>query len=826
MSAESKETVAKETVAEATVAHQDGDWVNIEIDGIPMQAPKGSMIIEATDKAGIEIPRFCYHPKLSIAANCRMCLVDVEKAPKPLPACATPVMEGMKVYTASRRAVDAQHNVMEFLLINHPLDCPICDQGGECELQDLAMGFGRSVSRFAERKRVVKDKYMGPLVQPEMTRCIHCTRCVRFLEEIAGTTEMGGSGRGDQLEIGTLVENSIDSELSGNIIDMCPVGALTDKPFRFAARAWELVAKPSVAAHDAVGSCLYHHVLRGEILRTVPRDNEATNETWLSDRDRFSHLGLYSSDRVLAPQVKEDGEWKTVSWDEAIKAAVSALQESMEQHGPGQLGMLMSSSAATEEYYLAQGLVRKLGSNNIDHRLREQDFSDDAASPASPAFERSIAGIERSDVVLLVGCNPTQEAPILGHRLRKAWRSGAAISVINPLDWTFTFDTSLDAVVAPQNMVAELVALAVAVEKSTGKTAPDSLRTVLDEARGNQSPASRGSELGSAECSALADRLKDAGKGLVFLGQFAMSHPDAAWLRMLAVYIAEATGSDMNVLPHGGNPVGAWLAGAVPHRAPGGRQAPGGMNAVQMFEDPRKCYLLWDFEVESDTGNPAQALQALRAAEKVIAICSFATNSTREVADIIMPVAPLPESEGSLVNLDGTTMKYAPAGKVSGEARPGWKILRRLGFELGLEGFNQVSLSELQAQMGEAIVPVDALNGDGSKANGDGSMEYPSHEKGLYRIGELAMYSIDALCRRSEALQQTAQADSRFVGLNPRDAIALGLTDGGKARVRQGGNEAELEVRFSDRVPEGGAWLRSGTGELGPAVAPIIVEVA
>jgi NADH-quinone oxidoreductase subunit G len=578
------------------------------------------------------------------------------------------------------------------------------------------------------------------------------------------------------------------------------------------------MAKPSVAAHDAVGSCLYHHVRRGEILRTVPRDNEATNESWLSDRDRFSHLGLYSGDRVLLPQVKEDGEWKTVSWDEAITASVNALQEIMEQHGPGQLGMLMSPSAATEEYYLAQGLVRKLGSNNIDHRLREQDFSDDAIGPASPPFERSIAGIEASDAVLLVGCNPTQEAPILGHRLRKAWRNGTAVSAINPLDWSFTFDTSLDAVVAPQNMVDELLVLAVAVEKSTGKTAPDSLRNALDKVQENQNLAPHSSEL--------SDRLRDAGKGLVFLGQFAMSHPDAAWLRVLAAYIADATGSAMNVLPHGGNPAGAWLAGAVPHRAPGGRQAQGGMNVVQMFNDPRKCYLLWDFEAEYDTGNPAQAMQALGVAEKVIAFCSFATDSTREVADIIMPLAPLAESEGSLVNLDGDTMKFAPAGKVSGEARPGWKILRRLGHELGLEGFDQVDLGELQAQMGASILSGDSSHGDGGPAFGDGGMEYPSHENGLYRIGELAMYSIDALCRRSEALQQTAQADSRFVGLNPLDAIRLGLTDGGKALVRQGGNNAVLEVRFTDRVPEGGAWLRSGTGGLGQAVAPVIVEVA
>ena len=790
------------------------DRVNIEVDGIPMQAPKGSMIIEATDKAGIEIPRFCYHPKLSIAANCRMCLVDVEKAPKPLPACATPVMEGMKVYTTSRRAVDAQHGVMEFLLINHPLDCPICDQGGECELQDIAMGYGRSVSRFAERKRVVQDKDVGPLVQTEMTRCIHCTRCVRFLEEIAGTAEMGGAGRGDRLEIGTCVENSIDSELSGNIIDLCPVGALTDKPFRFAARAWELMAKPSMAAHDGVGSCLYHHTLRGKILRTVPRENEAINEAWLSDRDRYSQQGLYAEDRVLSPEVKIDGEWQSVSWDEAFQAAVRILNTSVEEHGPEQLGVLMSPSAATEEYYLAQDLVRKLGCNNIDHRLREQDFSDDPASPAWPAFERSIAGLETSDVVLLVGSNPRQEAPILAHRLRKAWRSGADISVINPLDWPFTFDTSLDTVVAPQYMVAALAALAVAVEKSTGKAAPDNLRAALDEV-----PEDRRSDSGNET---LANRLKESDRGLVFLGQFAMSHPDAAWLRLLAGYIADATGSALNILPHGGNPVGAWLAGAVPHRAPGGRAIQNGMNVLQMFENPIKTYLLWDFEMEFDTGNPARANAAIAAAENVIAVCSFATDSLRELADIIMPLAPLAESEGSLVNLDGSAMEYAPAGKASGEARPGWKILRRLGNELGLEGFDQVSLAQLQTEMGEASEPVDV-------AKGDYSLQRPSLEKGLYRIGELAMYSVDALCRRSHALQQTVQADSRFVGLNPADATRFGLMDGGKARVQQGGNHAELEVRVSDQVPAGGAWIRSATGlsaGLEQAVAPVVVEVA
>ncbi|MGD9264451.1 MAG: NADH-quinone oxidoreductase subunit NuoG, partial [Lysobacterales bacterium] len=362
------------------------DMVSIEVDGQAMQVPKGSMIIEATDKAGISIPRFCYHEKLSIAANCRMCLVDVEKAPKPVPACATPVMEGMKVYTKSRRAIDAQHGVMEFLLINHPLDCPICDQGGECELQDLSMGYGRSVSRFTERKRVVQDKDIGSLVQTDLTRCIQCTRCVRFMDEIAGTQELGMLGRGDRSEISSCLEKGIDSELSGNVIDLCPVGALTNKPFRFSARAWELMAKPSLAVHDGVVSNLWYHTRGGKVMRAVPRDCESANETWLADRDRYSHFGLGAEDRVTQPMIKADGRWNDVSWDEGIKAAARALHSTVSAHGGDALGVLMSPSAATEEYFLAQRLARGLESGNIDHRLREQDFSDDAARRQPFAF--------------------------------------------------------------------------------------------------------------------------------------------------------------------------------------------------------------------------------------------------------------------------------------------------------------------------------------------------------------------------------------------------------------------------------------------------------
>jgi len=793
----------------STEVEQAVDKVTIEVNGVPLEARKGAMIIEVTDQAGIEIPRFCYHPKLSIAANCRMCLVDVEKMPKPVPACATPVMDGMKVYTESRRAMDAQHGVMEFLLINHPLDCPICDQGGECELQDQAMGYGRSVSRFSERKRVVKDKDVGPLIQTEMTRCIHCTRCVRFLEEIAGTTEMGGSGRGDRLEIGTCVQNSINSELSGNIIDICPVGALTNKPFRFAARAWELVARPSVAMHDGVGSSLFHHVRRGQVLRSVPRDNEATNESWMSDRDRFSHAGLYTDDRVAAPQVKEDGEWKIVSWNEAAETVAKILKETIATEGPEQLGVLMSPSAASEEYFLAQRLVRQMNCGNIDHRLREQDFSDDLQGSAAVPFEKKIADMENCDVVLLMGCNPREEAPLVGHRVRKAAKKGASVSVINPIDWEFTFDTRMDAIVAPQHLVGELAALAVAVEQISDTPAPAWLRSALD----------------GANCTdrhnVLAASLQEAKNGLVLVGQFAMSHPDAAWLRSIASYVAAATGSALNLMPHGGNAAGARLAGALPNRGPGGGEAPAGLNAAQMLESPRKCYLLWGVEPDYDIDNPARAMGSLSRADSVISIVSHASEALREVSDVILPLAPQPESEGSMVNLDGSVISFKAAGKAPAEARSGWKILRRIGTELVLDGFGQMTiedvLNDLQAEMSNA-----------NPLTGDPELTEPGCENGLYRAGDLPMYSIDMLCRRSGPLQRTKQAESSFLGLNPQDAVRLGLNEGVMARVTQGESTADLEVRVTERVPAGGAWLRCATAatrNLGPAIAPVSVEV-
>ena len=780
------------------------ETVNIEVDGVPMEVPRNAMIIEATDRAGIHVPRFCYHPKLSIAANCRMCLVDVEKAPKPLPACATPVMEGMKVYTRSRRALDAQHGVMEFLLINHPLDCPICDQGGECELQDLAMGYGRSVSRFTERKRVVKDKNVGPLIKTDMTRCIHCTRCVRFLEEVAGTSEMGGTGRGDSMEIGTCIEHSIESEMSGNIIDMCPVGALTDKPFRFKARAWELQAKASVAGHDGVGSRIHYHRLRGKVLRAVPAQCEAANETWLSDRDRYSHFGLYAEDRVLAPRVKDQGQWREVSWAEGIAAAAKVLREAQAEGGDS-LGVLMSPSAASEEYFLAQKLARALGCANIDHRLREQDFADDAARPTDPGFEARMAELDMADAILLVGSNIRHEAPILGHRVRKAWRAGAAVMAVSPLNWNFHFDLVERIVAAPQHLVAALAGLALAVAERTGTAIPKPLQALAKTGSPGEQHA------------AMAQRLEEAERGIVLVGQMAMSHPSASALRQLAQWIATASGCRLNLLPHGGNPVGAWRAGAVPHRGPGGSKTEGGRNVREMLEEPRSAYLLWDLEPDFDIANPALVGQALAEAKKCVAVTAFATGHLDALADVILPLAPLAESEGSLVNLDGEAIRFLAAGRISGDARPGWKILRRLGAELELDGFGQVSLDEVRAEMEQA------MQGEADQAK-TLVLKAQKSAKGLYRIGELPLYGQDALCRRSTPLQQTVHAQSMFIGLNPADAKSLKLADGDSALVDQGGEAVALPVRVTDEVPKGAAWLRSSTcssRQLGDSYGPI-----
>jgi NADH-quinone oxidoreductase subunit G len=601
---------------------------------------------------------------------------------------------------------------------------------------------------------------------------------------------MGGTGRGDRTEIGTCLETSIDSELSGNVIDLCPVGALTNKPFRYSARAWELVAQPSHALHDGLGSALHYHTRRGRVMRAVPRDLESVNEAWLSDRDRYSHFGLYAEDRLERPAVKRDGEWVDVSWDEAFEAAVSALKA---QSGDD-LGILMSPSATSEAYFLARRLADGLGCAHIDHRGRESDFRDDAVRPA--AFSASIEAVESMDTILLVGCNPRHEAPILGHRVRKASLAGAKVFVLNPLAWNFHFDVADGMIAAPQEFVAELAGLVKAVAEATGATVPQALQEVVDRA---DAAAYRG----------MAEQLQQAERGLVLVGQAAMAHGDAAWLRQLSAWLAEATGAALNLLPHGGNTTGATAMGAVP--------AEGGLNAQAMLEQARKAYLLWDLEPDHDIDNPRRAMKALGQADHVVAVSSFAGSALRSVATVLLPLAAWPETEGSFLNLEGRRFDVRPSARAVGEARPGWKMLRRLGETCGLGGFDQVSLAEVQAVMPEAP-PMPA---DGGVA-----LDAPVRAEGLHRIGEIPMYSADAMTRRADALQKSVHARNDFVGLNPADADALGLDEGGLARVSQGGDAVELTVKRLASVPAGAAWVRTstdGTAVLGAAMGPIDV---
>ena len=521
------------------------DMVNVEVDGKPVKARKGAMIIHVTDAHNAYVPRFCYHDKLPIAANCRMCLVEVEKAPKPQPACATPVAEGMKIFTKSVVALGAQKATMEFLLINHPLDCPICDQGGECELQDLALGFGRDASRFHERKRVVKDKNLGSLVSTDMTRCIHCTRCVRFGQDVAGIQELGTTGRGEHMEIGTFIEKSVDHELSGNIIDLCPVGALNSKPFRYQGRSWEMTQAALVAPHDGLGSNLFAHVLRGKLMRIVPRPNDAINETWISDRDRFSYEAIYSEDRLQKPMIREGDTWRAVDWETALKAAAEALRAAS-----GELNVLAAPSSTTEELYLTQRLARGLGSNNIDHRLRQRDFRGQHADALHPSLGMSIVEVEQVSGALIVGSNLRRELPLLAHRLRKAARAGASIAFINPAQYEYLFPVAANIAAAPSAWLAEL-------------------RGVLDAVRGSGST--------SDSQRALASALTRGDKRTIWIGALALRAPHYAEVRELLVELAAEAKASLGELSEGANAAGAYLAGAIPHRQSAGRTLSGGV---------------------------------------------------------------------------------------------------------------------------------------------------------------------------------------------------------------------------------------------------------
>ena len=734
------------------------EFVNMEVDGVPVKARKGEMIIRVTDANHAYVPRFCYHEKLTVAANCRMCLVEVEKAPKPLPACATPVTEGMKVFTKSPKAIGAQRAVMEFLLINHPLDCPICDQGGECELQDLAMGFGRDLSRYHERKRSVADENLGPLIATDMTRCIQCTRCVRFTQEIAGYQELGMIGRGENVKVRTYIEQTLHHEMSGNVIDLCPVGALVSKPYRFSARAWEMMSHPLVSPHDGVGTNLFGHVLRGKIMRVVPRENEAINETWIADRDRFSYEGVYSPDRIQKPMVRKGSEWVETDWETALTKVAEGLKARASD-----LGVLASSTSTLEELYLLGRLARGLGSANIDHRLRQRDFSDQNADPVYPNLGMRIADVDTLNSLLVVGANLRREVPILAHRVRKAAMKGAKVVSMMPVHTEYLFPVAAHVASGPAQQVGDLAAILSVAAQSAGKAVPDHLSSAVQQAQVGEQHRAAAAALVAGE------------KRAVWLGSLTLRHPAYADLRALAAAIADVTGASFGVLAEGGNAAGAFLAGAVPHREAGGKPAAKtGLNALEMAQKTLKAYVLFG-GVEPGVDSVAiDAARNISKAEFVVAITPFANDQVRELAHVLLPIGTYVETSGTYVNLEGNWQSQPGAAQPFGEARPGWKVLRVLGTLLNVSGFEYQSsedvreeLRKLCTETGAATsVAAGATAGDAASLATAGELAGSTAYKGTHGVTkvtagadvlDVSMYHIDALVRRAPSLQKTRE---------------------------------------------------------------------
>lgn len=759
--------------------------INIEIDGKQVTIGRGSTVMDAAHKAGVYIPHFCYHKKLSIAANCRMCLVEVEKAPKPVPACATTATEGMKVYTHSEKAIKAQKGVMEFLLINHPLDCPVCDQGGECQLQDIAMGYGGVASRYREEKRVVIHKDIGPLISTrEMSRCIHCTRCVRFGQEIAGQMEMGMAYRGEHSEIMSFVDSSVDSELSGNMIDICPVGALTSKPFRYSARSWELARMKSVSPHDSLGSNLSVQVKNHKVLRVTPIENDAVNECWISDKDRFSYEGLNSPVRLTKPMLKQGGQWQEVEWQTALEYVANGLRCAINNNGAEQIGALATPHSTLEELYLLQKLARGIGCDNVDFRLRQSDFSMDGKRSGAPWLGMKVADINTRDRLLIIGSFLRKDHPLLAHRVRQAVKQGAQANIIHSKDDDLLMKVANKAIVAPDQLVNQL-------------------EQVLQALNGDR---------GSAAAVAIAKSLAGGERVAILLGNFAVQHPQASQIALLAQNIAASCKASFGFLGEAANSVGGYFAGALPGAS--------GMNAAQMLASPRKAYVLLNVEPELDMHDPQQAMQAMHAADMVVALSAYKHHAT-DYADVLLPIAPFSETSGTFVNTEGLVQSFKGATRPLGDARPAWKVLRVLGNLLNLKGFDYESSEAVQNEaLGGAGVALDNYLED---------VEYKAipGDGGLQRVSDVPIYAADAIVRRAASLQKTRDAATPCVSMNASELQKLGVKPGDIVKVRQGNAAASLAVEVDDSLPAGTAHVAAGhpaTAELGAMFGTIIVE--
>ncbi|TRM54726.1 NADH-quinone oxidoreductase subunit G [Achromobacter sp. LC458] len=774
--------------------------VELTVDGNQVEVPEGSMVMHAAQKVGLYVPHFCYHKKLSIAANCRMCLVEVEKAPKALPACATPVTNGMVVHTCSEKARAAQKSVMEFLLINHPLDCPICDQGGECQLQDLAVGYGGSSSRYQEEKRVVFHKDLGPLVSAEeMTRCIHCTRCVRFGQEIAGVMELGMLGRGEHSEITTFVGRSIESELSGNMIDICPVGALTSKPFRYSARTWELARRRSVSPHDSLGANLVVQVKGDRVMRVVPFEDDAVNECWISDRDRFSYEGLNSDDRLTAPMIKgTDGKWQEASWADALQAVAQGLSRVRDSFGAGQIGALASEYATTEEYALLGRLVRALGSENIDFRLRQTDPAFDAALTGAPWLGMPIAELDNLDRVLVVGSFLRKDHPLMAQRLRQAAKRGTQILMVDSAADDPLLPVAARITVAPSELPRALAEVAVALAQAKEQAVPAEFASVTP----------------GENAKLIAASLASGANTAVLLGNMAVASAQATTLAANGRAVANLAGGKFGFLTSGGNTVGGYLAGAVPGK--------GGKTAAAMLAEPLKAYIVLHAEPLLDADNGQQAIAALRGAQFAVALTPY-RSAAAEWADVMLPVSPFTETSGTFVNAQGLAQSFKGTVAPMGQTRPGWKVLRVLGNVLHLAGFDdETSESVRDAALAGGIE--GRLSNDVKAPLGLGQPL-----TGLERVADVPIYRTDAMVRRSEPLQAAPASRKPAAAMNGRTLASLGLTAGVKVRVAGAEGAVELETVQDDAVADRAVRISAAfenTAALGGAFGQLSVERA
>ncbi|WUR11638.1 NADH-quinone oxidoreductase subunit NuoG [[Empedobacter] haloabium] len=775
--------------------------VEIEIDGKKVEVPPGSMVMDAANKLGTYIPHFCYHKKLSIAANCRMCLVEVEKAPKPLPACATPVSAGMIVRSHSEKAVQAQKSVMEFLLINHPLDCPICDQGGECQLQDLAVGYGNNTSRYEEDKRVVVPKDAGPLVNmQEMSRCIQCTRCVRFGQEVAGVMELGMLGRGEHSEITTFVGEAVSSEMSGNMIDLCPVGALTSKPFRYSARTWELSRRKSVSPHDGLGANLIVQVKQGKVKRVLPLENEAINECWISDKDRFSYEALDSSERLTQPMLKQGGQWKEVDWQTALEYVAHGLKNIKHEHGADAIAAYATAHSTVEELALLKKLASGVGFENVDFRLRQTDFALDGE--VTPWLGMPIADVSTLQGALVIGSFLRKDHPLLATRLRSAAKNGAKIALVNATGDDSLIKVATNIVAAPSDWLAVLSGIVSAVAQAKGEGAPAGFENV------------EANDAAKAIAAALLAGDASTRHQAVFLGNAAVQHPQASAIHAAAQWIASATGAKLGVLTEAANTVGGYLVGATAAKA------------APAFSVPKKAYLLLNAEPELDAANPQAAVAALNAAEMVVVMSAFKHGA--DYADVLLPIAPFAETSGTFVNCEGRAQSFNGTVKPLGEARPAWKVLRVLGNILGLPGFDYETSESIRDEvLGKGVTDLSAKLSNTTKLAVKAAA-FGAGDK-LERIADVPIHFADALVRRSAPLQATPDAAPPKAHISKALAEQIGVKDGDMVQVLQGTGSAILAARVDASLPANVVRVpaaHASTATLGDMFGPISVAKA